>query len=82
MKLLEILKSINVDWRDQKLIDRLYMYMGQRARVRVKDSLTNAAVIGDGTRQGCSLPFVLFNIYTEAKLILRDAKVSEWEAIS
>ena len=47
VKLLEVLKSIGVDWRDRRLIERLYM--GQRARV--KDGLTNAAVIGRGTRQ-------------------------------
>ena len=69
VKLLEVLKSIGVDWRDRRLTERLYM--GQRARVRVKDGLTNAAVIGRGTRQGCLLSLVLFNIYAEA--MLRDA---------
>ena len=45
--------------------------MGQRARVRVKDGLTNAAVIGSCTRKACSLSPVLSNIYAEA--MLRDA---------
>ena len=58
-KLLELLKSIGVDWRDRRLIERLYMK--QRARVRVKGSLLNEAVIGCGTRQGCSLSPELFN---------------------
>ena len=40
--------------------------MKQRARVRVKGSLTNEVGIGRGTRQGCSLSPVLFNIYAEA----------------
>ena len=51
VKLLEVLKSIGVDWRDQWLIGRLYM--GQSARVRLKDGLSEPAVIGRGTRQGC-----------------------------
>ena len=42
MKLLEVLKSIGVDWRDRRLIERLYIR--QRARARVKDNLTNASL--------------------------------------
>ena len=63
MKLLEVLKSIGADWRGRRLIERLYM--GQSGRVRLK------AVIGRGTRQGCSLSPIRFNIYYEA--MLRDA---------
>ena len=37
----------------------------------MKDGLTNAAVIGCGTRQRCSLSPVFFNMYAEA--MLRDA---------
>ena len=69
MKLLEVLKSIRADWRDRRLIERLYM--GQSARVRLKDGLSDPAVIGRGTRQGCLLSPILFNIYYEA--MLRDA---------
>ena len=66
---MELLKSMGVDWRDQRLIEILYMK--QRARRRVKRILTNVAVIGLGTRQGCSLSPVLFTICAEA--MLRDA---------
>ena len=46
--------------------------MGPSARVRLKDGLSEPAVIGRGTRQGCSLSPTLFNIlYYEA--MLRDA---------
>ena len=69
VKLLEVMKSIGVDWRDQWLIERLYT--GQSARVRLKDGLSEPAVIGCGTRQGCSLSPILFNIHYEA--MLRDA---------
>ena len=69
VKLLEVMKSIGVDWRDQWLIERLYT--GQSARVRLKDGLSEPAVIGCGTRQGCSLSPILFDIHYEATL--RDA---------
>ena len=69
VKLLEVLKSIGVDWQDRRLIERLYT--GQKARVRLKDGLSEPAVIGCGTRQGCLLSPILFSIYHEA--MLRDA---------
>ena len=69
VKLLEVLKSIGVDWQDRRLIERLYT--GQKARVRLKDGLSEPAVIGCGTRQGCLLSPILFSIYYEA--MLRDA---------
>ena len=62
------MKSMGVDWRDQQLMERLYIK--QRARVRVKGSLTNVAVIGRDTRQGCLFSPVLIK-YSEA--MLRDA---------
>ena len=77
VKLLEVLKSIGVDWRDRRLIERFYM--GQSARVRFKDGLSDPAVIDRGTRQGCSLSPLLFNIYSEA--MLRDALRSVIEGI-
>ena len=69
MKPLEVLKSIGADWRERRLIERLYMR--QSARVRLKDGLSDPAVIGLGTRQGCLLSPILFNLYYEA--MLRDA---------
>ena len=45
--------------------------MKQTARVKVKGSLTNTAVIGHGTRQECLLSPVLFITYAES--MLRDA---------
>ena len=47
-KLLEGLKSIGVDWCDRQLTERLYM--GQSARVKVTDGLTNPVVFGRGTK--------------------------------
>ena len=77
VKLLEVLKSIGVDGQDRWLIEGLYM--GQSARVRLKDGLSEPAVIGRGTRQGCSLSPILFNTYYEA--MLRDALNSVNEGI-
>ena len=77
VKLLEVLKSIGVDWQDRRLIERLYT--GQKARVRLKDGLSEPAVIGCGTRQGSLLSPILFSIYYEA--MLRDALSSVNEVI-
>ena len=63
-KLFEILKNIGVDRRDRKLISELYM--GQTAVVRTDDGETPPIVVGRGTRQGCPLSPLLFNIYDEA----------------
>ena len=37
-------------------------YKGQSARVRLKDGLTDPAVIGHGTRQGCLSSAILLSI--------------------
>ena len=65
-KLMTIFKEIGVDWRDRRLIATLYM--GQTAYVRVDGSLTDAAIIGRGTRQGCLFSPLLFNIYSESMI--------------
>ena len=46
--------------------------MRQSARVRLKDGLSEPAVIGSGTRKGCSLSPILFNIIYYVAM-LRDA---------
>ena len=43
------MKSIGVDWYDWWLIER--RYKGQSPRVRLKDGLTDPAVMGHGTIQ-------------------------------
>ena len=50
--------------------------MKQRARVRVKGSLTNVAVIGRGTGQGCSISPVLFK-YSEDMLRVAPSDLNE-----
>ena len=63
VKLLEVLRSIGVDWRDRRMIGELYMQ--QETVVRVGGELSDRAVLGRGVRQGCLLSPLLFSIYAE-----------------
>jgi hypothetical protein len=42
--------------------------MGQTAIIRTKNGTTKEIIVGRGTRQGCPLSLVLFNIYDEAMI--------------
>ena len=61
---MEILKKIGVDWRVRRLIKELYM--GQVVAVKTNEEETDLIEIGRGTRQGCLLSPVLFNLYDKA----------------
>ena len=61
--LMTALKRIGVDWRDRRLIKNLYT--DQRATVRLGNAYSPLCIIGRGTRQGCPLSPLLFNIYVD-----------------
>lgn len=67
VKMLDILKEINVDWRDRRLIMNLYMQ--QKAVVKVLQEYSEESDLGRGVRQGCCMSPLLFNIYAEAMMI-------------
>ena len=73
VKLMGILKTIGVDWRERRLIRNLYM--AQTAQVKVAEGESGWAVIGRGVRQGCPLSPLLFNVYAEE--MVREA----WEEL-
>ena len=62
-KLMQILKRTGVDWRERKLISKLYM--DQRVKVRLDRGEIRSVQIGRGVRQGCCLSPILFNLYSE-----------------
>ena len=62
-KLIENLKSINLDQSDIRLIKKLYF--NQTAVVRVEDMETDEIKIQKGVRQGCVLSPQLFNLYSQ-----------------
>ena len=67
-KLFGILKDLEVDGRDLRLIKNLYWR--QKAGVRVGEEISMWQDIRRGVRQGCVLSPDLFNIYSE--VIMRD----------
>jgi len=62
-KLMQILKRNGIDWRERRLISKLYMV--QRIKIRLDRGETRSVQIGRGVRQGCYLPPILFNLYNE-----------------
>ena len=60
---MQILKRIGIDWRERRLISKLYLE--QKVKVRVDWGETRSAQIGRGIRQGRCLSPILFNFYIE-----------------
>ena len=63
-KLMQILKRTGIDWRERRLISKLYMY--QRVKVRLDRGETISVQFGRGVRQGCCLSIILFNFTTNS----------------
>jgi len=60
---MQILKRTSIDWRERRLISKLYM--DQRVKVRLDRGETRRVQIRRGVRQGCCLSPILFNLYSE-----------------
>ena len=60
---MQILKRTGIDWRERRLIGKLYME--QKVKVRLDRGETRSVQIGRGVRQGCCLSPILFNLYSE-----------------
>jgi len=60
---MHILKRTGIDWRERRLIRKLYM--DQRVNVRLGRGETRTVQIGIGVIQGCCLSLILFNLYSE-----------------
>src|SRR6478609_4143577 len=76
-KTMKVLQSIGVDWRDRRLISKLYM--NQEAVVRIAGGESDSGIIGRGVRQGCPLCPLLFSIYAE--MMMKEALENVEEGI-
>ena len=60
---MQILKRIGIDWRERRLISKLYIE--QKVKVQLDQGETRSVQIGRGVRQRCCLSPILFNLYSE-----------------
>jgi putative lipoic acid-binding regulatory protein len=60
---MQILKGTGIDWRERRLISKLYME--QSVKIRLDQEETRSVKIGRGVRQGCCLSPILFKLYSE-----------------
>jgi hypothetical protein len=65
-KLMQIPKGTGIDWRERRLISKLYR--DQSVKVRLDGGDTRSGKIGRGIRQGRCLSPVLFNLYSRTLL--------------
>lgn len=68
-KLLQILRRMDIDQKDIRCIENLYL--NQTAQIRIDGGTTGMVEICRGVRQGCVLSPLLFNLYSEC--IFREA---------
>src|SRR6476619_6642810 len=61
--MMKVLQSIDVDWRDRRMISELYM--NQEAVVSIAGGESDSGINERGFRQGCPLSLLLFSIYAE-----------------
>jgi hypothetical protein len=76
-KMMKVLQSIGVEWRDRRMISELYM--NQEAVVRIAGGESDSGIIGRGVRQGCPLSPLLFSIYAE--MMMKEALENVEEGI-
>ena len=62
-KLLQILKETAIDWRERRLVGKLYL--DQNVRVRLDQEGTRSVKTGKIVRRGYCSSLILFNLYSQ-----------------
>jgi len=62
-KLMQMLKNTGIDWRERRLISKLYT--DQSVKIRLDQGESISVKIERGVRQGCHISLILFNLYSE-----------------
>jgi hypothetical protein len=79
MKLMQILKGNGTDWRERRLISKLYLCQG--VQIQLHQGEFRSVKFGGGVRRGCCLSEMLFNLHSECiiKEALERLGTSKWE---
>jgi hypothetical protein len=62
-KLMHILKNNGIDWRERRLISKLYT--DQSVKIRLDQGESISVKIERGVRKGCHISSIIFNLYSE-----------------
>ena len=60
---MHILKNTSIDWRERRLISKLYT--DQSVKIRLDQGESISVKTERGVRQGCHISPILFNLYSE-----------------
>jgi hypothetical protein len=68
---MEILKKTGIDWRERRLISKLYV--DQSVKILLDQGVTKNVKIGRRVRQGCCLSPLLFNLRVYSEYVTQEA---------
>ena len=66
-KLFMAMKEVDIDWKDRRLIEGLYL--SQTSMIKFNGDLSDSAIKRQDVRQGCLISPILFTLYVEKMMV-------------